>query len=149
MCGNVHAMPPFQLLADVREGFESDILKLAKSENKIDAFMQFFDELYEGLLSDQEALKFDNEMFVAVRLYPELSAQDREHGNLVAGLLKEMLKLVGCKQSDTELYQVGLYLYGVNSALEEIALYHRTELESIVTLHRQQFQRLVAGLLEE
>ncbi|MEH6569098.1 MAG: helix-turn-helix domain-containing protein [Halioglobus sp.] len=36
-----------------------------------------------------------------------------------------------------------------NSALEEIALYHPTELESIVALHRQQAQNLLSGLLDE
>lgn len=105
--------------------------------------------MYASLLSDQNVLKFNNEMVVAIRLYPELSALDREHGNLIAGFLKELLRLVGCKQSDAELYQAGLYLYGVNNALEVIALYHRTELDSIVALHRQQFQRLLSGLLDE
>ena len=100
-------------------------------------FEDFFNLIYGAWLESPDDLKFAREMNAAVKLFPELAELDRAHQLAMARALAGVLRAVGSQESDEKLEKIGLYLYGLHNAFEDMIVHSPADADSLYPLHAQ------------
>ncbi|MEH6557311.1 MAG: TetR/AcrR family transcriptional regulator [Oceanicoccus sp.] len=136
-------------LSEVRNEMESFIGHAVSGDtSNEDLMFTFFQLIYDGWKDGSDDLKFVREMHAATRLFPDLIGLDQAHGLLMADILAKIMKVMGSEKDDEELKKIGLYLYGIHNAFENIIVSHQGDMEAMLILHEQSLQLFINNMLE-
>jgi AcrR family transcriptional regulator len=123
-------------LSEVRNAtraLQATLVELSVDE----AFTAWFGFIYGDWRNNAEDLRFVSEMSSAAKLFPELSDLDRSHGLEMADIIAGILKTIGSPKSEEELKRIGLYLYGLHNAFEEMIVRYPVDSDALYDLHAQ------------
>jgi len=125
-----------QWLAEVRDEVERFGVEAA-GQSADQAFEDFFALIYGAWQESPDDLKLTREMNAAVKLFPELAELDQAHRLAMARALAGVLRAVGSQESDEKLEKIGLYIYGLHNAFEDMIVHSPADASSLYQLHAQ------------
>jgi len=108
----------------------------------------FLDSFYseESYQSSSDDRQYELELVKGMRLFKELQEIDDRHQERVAEVLADGLEKVFTHQPREKLIQVGIYLYYLNNAFDELMEYEKIDPEVLLAPHKEAIIAVVRAL---
>lgn len=123
-------------LRDARQLFSEFDKDISEHLNFDTVWEELFEAIYSGWDSEFDEIKFTREMYKAMAMYPELRELDEKHGRLIADMIANILIRGGSPMDQDRLRMIGLYVYSMHNAFEELIIRHNTPTADLLELHK-------------